>query len=100
MSEASQQNKTVASALRDLAAQVNTSMQKMDTMWQAYDQKFKDTDATMSKNFNHFEKCTQHFHTTLGKYVSDLTKEFEKAISLLGEQIEELSDAMGVKKPR
>lgn len=100
MSEASQHNKTVASVFRDSAAQVNTSVQRMDTMWQAYDQKFKDTDETMSKNFNHFEKCTQQFHATLSNYVSDLTKEFEKAVSLLGGQIEELSDAMGVKKPQ
>ena len=100
MSEASQHNKTVASSFRDSAERVNASMQRMDEMWRAYDQKFKDTDETMSKNFNHFEKCTQQFHTTLGNYVSDLTKEFEKAVSLLGEQIEELSDAMGVKKPQ
>lgn len=98
MSEASQQNKAAASAFQDSADRVNSLVQGMSTMWQEYDQKFKDTDETMSKNFNHFEKYTNQFQQTIEQHVNALTKEFEKAISLLGEQVEEFADAMGDKK--
>ena len=100
MSEASQQNKEAASAFREAAEQVKTSTQKTSDIWQAYDQKFKDTDESMNKNFNHFEKYTNQFQQMIEQHVIALTKEFEKAISLLGEQIEELADAMGDKKQR
>ena len=98
ISETSQQNKAAASAFQDSANRVNSLIQGMGTMWQEYDQKFKDTDETMSKNFNHFEKYTNQFQQTIEQHVNALTKEFEKAISLLGEQVEELADAMGDKK--
>ena len=100
MSETSQQNKAAASAFSDSADRVNSLIQGMSTMWQAYDQKFKDTDETMSKNFNHFEKYTNQFQQAVEQHIIAITREFEKAISLLGEQIEELADIMGDKKNR
>ena len=97
ISDASRENKSVANAFQESADQINALTQRMDSMWQAYDQKFKDTDETMSKNFTHFERCTRQFQTQIEKYVHELTREFEKAITILGEQLEDLSDAIGDK---
>ncbi len=92
MTEASQENKTAASVFRESANQIRNSIQSMGTMWQSYDQKFKETDETMAKNFKHFENFTNQFHALLSKYTSDLTKEFEKALTLLAEQLEDIKD--------
>lgn len=98
MSEASRENKTAASAFQEAAELVSTSMRETSAMWQTYDTKFKKTDESMTKNFNHFENYTNQFQQTVQQHVNALTKEFEKAISLLGEQVEEFADAMGDKK--
>lgn len=95
ISDASQENKSVASAFRDSADQVRKCTERMGTAWQEYDQKFKDADEAMSKNFEHFEKYTNQFQTMIGEYVRDLTKEFERAITILGEQLEELAELPG-----
>ena len=92
MTEASQENKTAASVFRESANQIRNSIQSMDTIWQSYDQKFKETDEAMSKSFKHFENYTNQFQTLLSKYTSDLTKEFEKALTLLAEQLEDIKD--------
>ena len=85
MSEASQENKAAASLFRE-------SAESLSAMWPSYDQKFKETDEVMSKNFKHFENYTNQFHTLLSKYVSDLTKEFEKALTLLAEDTEDTEE--------
>ena len=97
MSETSQENKTAASAFREAADQVSAAMQETSALWRTYDTKFKDTDESMTKNFNHFEKCTQHFHQIVELYVNNLTREFQKAIDTLGAQVEEFADAREIK---
>ena len=100
ISATSRENQAAASAFRESANQVNNLIQGMSTMWQAYDQKFKDTDEAMNKNFKHFESHTNQFQQKIEHYVNELTKEFEKAVSALGDQLEELADTREDKEVR
>ena len=86
----------VAERQQDIVAkfsEISQALENTGVSMSEANQQNKETDETMAKNFKHFENCTNQFHTLLSKYISDLTKEFEKAITLLAEQIEEYNDS-------
>lgn len=73
---------------------INESNTKILAAWEGYSQRFENVDQALGKTFKEFTSGAESYQLAVNTYVKDLTKEYEKAISILGGQLDELSDLL------
>lgn len=98
LDSASERIGVASSNLESTSKQLKDSNSSLETIWKNYEERFENVDTNLSGAFNTFVQGSNQFHTTVNEYVSGLTKEYERAINILGGQLEELADALGDNK--
>ena len=91
---------SVSQKLEGTSGQLNENNQKLKNIWADYEDRFKNVDESLGGAFEIFVKGSNQFHDTVNKYVGGLTQEYERAISILGERLEELGDILSVNEDR
>jgi hypothetical protein len=83
---------SASSLIENSARGIGESNTKTLQVWEEYRQRFENVDKSLSVTFKEFVLGAETYQVAVTTHVKDLTKEYEKAISQLAGQLDELSD--------
>ncbi len=84
--------------IKEIPHQMQETNRNLEAVWSDYQSRFEGVDEKLIRTFNIFKDGASTYQNAVDEHVKNITAEYSKAINILADQLEELSDILDIRK--